>query len=105
MVLNKKGQAGALVFMLAIVVIILALAFIPSVNVVVTNAMANSTNTTTNDIDGNPGTVESIGMSCTSTTDDFIKAGCWIVDLSQSYFIGGLLAMAGVVIAARLLFS
>jgi len=91
MVLNKKGQVGALVFMLAIVVIILALAWAVPVNEMTTLAMNE--------------TSEIGGMNCTLTSDDYVKAGCWVADLGQGYFIGGILAIAGIIIAGRMFFS
>ena len=87
--MNNKAQASVLVFMIAVVVIILALALAYPVNQMTTNAMNE--------------TSEIGGMNCTSTTDDFVKAGCWVVDLGQGYFIGGLLALAGLIIGARLI--
>jgi len=90
--INNKAQGGIfLVFMLAIVVIILALAFAPPVNQITTLAMNE--------------TSEIGGMNCTSTTDNFVKAGCWVTDIGQGYFIGGLIALAGLIIAARVIFS
>ena len=91
MVLGNKGQVGALVFMLAIVVIILALAWVVPVNQLTTMAMNE--------------TSEIGGMNCTDTTDDYVKAGCWVADLGQGYFIGSILAIAGIIIAGRLFFS
>ena len=85
MVINKKGQSAVLVFMIAVVVIILGLAFAFPVNEATTNAQTS--------------------MNCSTTTDDFVKAGCWVQDIGQGYFIGGILAFAGVIIAARILFS
>ena len=91
MVLNNKGQAGALVFMVAIVIIILALAWAVPVNEMTTLAMNE--------------TSEIGGMNCTDTTDDYVKAGCWVADLGQGYFIAGILALAGVIIVGRIMFS
>ena len=91
MVMNKKGQTMALAFMLAVVVILLALAFAKPVNEMTTMAM-NDTSAIG-------------GMNCTATTDEFVKAACWTADIGQFYVIGGLLALAGVIIGARALFS
>jgi hypothetical protein len=77
--------------MLAIVVIILALAWAVPVNQMTTMAM-NETSTIG-------------GMNCDATTDDFVKAGCWVMDLGQGYFIGGILAIAGIIVAGRIAFS
>ena len=89
--LGNKAQAGALVFMLAVVAILLALAFAPSVNEITTKAM-NATS-------------EVGGMNCTATSDDFVKAACWTADIGQAYFIGGILAIAGVIIAGRVIWG
>jgi len=87
--MNNKAQASVLAFMIAIVVIILAISLAFPLNQMTTNAMNE--------------TSEIGGMNCTATTDDFVKAGCWVVDLGQGYFIGGLLAIAGLIIGARLI--
>ena len=60
---NKKGQVFAVAFMLAVVVILLGLAWAFPVNETATNAMTS--------------------MNCTSTTDDFVKAACWTLDIGQ----------------------
>jgi hypothetical protein len=81
--------------MLAIVIIICALAFAPVVNNITGSAM-NKTNEF-----GEQG-----GMDCTNTTiSDFQKAACWTIDIGQFYFIGGLIALAGIVIGARILWG
>lgn len=92
--MNNKAQASIVVFMLAIVIIILALAWAKPVNEQTTLAM-NKTNQY-----GELG-----GMDCTATTDNYVKAACWIVDINQGYFIGGIIAIAGLVIAAKILFD
>ena len=89
--MNRKGQVVALAFMLAIVVIILALAWAKPVNELTTMAM-NETSSIG-------------GMNCTDTTDNFVKAGCWTADIGQAYVIGGIIAIAGIIIAGRLLFQ
>ena len=90
--MNKKAQASALAFMLAVVVIILGLAWISPVNEMTKLAMNE--------------TSEIGGMNCTSSAlDDFTKAGCWTLDIAQVYFIGGIIALAGVIIAARIIFG
>ena len=91
MVLNKKGQMAALVFMLSIVLIILGLALAFPLNEITTSAMNE--------------TSEIGGMNCTGTTDDFVKAGCYTVDLTQVLFIGGLIALAGIIISAKIIFG
>jgi hypothetical protein len=87
--MNNKGQTIALAFMLGIVVLILALAFAKPVNEITTLAMNE--------------TSEIGGMNCTGTIDNFVKAGCITADLGQAYIIGGLIALAGIIIGARLI--
>jgi hypothetical protein len=88
---NKRSQTIALAFMLAIVVLILALAFVKPLNQMTTLAM----NTTS----------EIGGMDCDNTVDKFVKAGCITADIGQAYIIGGLISIAGLIIGARLLFE
>lgn len=91
--MNSRGQVAAMAFMIAIVIIILALAWTPAINEITSNVMNE-----TYPIGGD-------GMNCSATTDNFVKAGCWVADINQAYFIGGLLAIAGIVIAARLIWG
>ena len=78
--------------MLALTIIVLALALAPVVR--------DFTESARNESSG-----DTIGMNCSTTTDDFVKAGCIATDLSLFYLIGGLLVIAGVVITSRIIFS
>ena len=91
--MNKVGQVGnyAVAFMLAIVIIIIGVSLAHPVNEVTTMAM-NETSSIG-------------GMNCTSTVDDFTKAGCWTMDIGQAFFIGSLIALGGVIISARIIFQ
>ena len=89
--MNNKAQTSIVAFMIAIVIIFIGLAFIPATNEITTKAM----NTTS----------EVGGMDCANTADDFVKAACYVVDINQLLFIGGLIALAGVLIAAKIIFS
>jgi ABC-type lipoprotein release transport system permease subunit len=91
---NKKAQASVVVFMLAITIVILALAWAKPLNEQTTLTM-NETNQY-----GEVG-----GMNCTGATDNYIKAACWITDINQGYFIGALIAIAGLVIGVKILFG
>ena len=84
---NNKAQAGmyAMAFMLAIVVIILGLAWAFPINEATSNARTD--------------------MNCSTTTDDFVSAGCLVTDIGQGYFIISILAIAGTVIAVRVIFQ
>ena len=93
--MNNKAQVSMVAFMLAIVIIILGLSFAFPVNESTTNAM--------NETDSSLGEVG--GLNCTGTTDNYVKATCWVTDIGQAWFIGAILAMAGLVIAARVIWG
>lgn len=85
MVMNKRGQVVFVTFMIAVVVIVLALAFAFPVKEATTNARAD--------------------MNCSDTSiSNFDKAGCMASDLTLFYVIGGMIFIAGVVMAARVVF-
>ena len=93
MVLKKKGQVQLYVFMLAMVIIILALAIAPAVKQSV-------------DIARNQTNGDTIGMDCSnSSISNFQKAGCIAADITIFHFIGGLIMIAGSVLAAKIIFS
>lgn len=82
--MNNKGQVVFFLFMLAIVAVVLTIGISYAVRQSSDDAMTS--------------------MNCTnSTISDFTKAGCWVADISPAYFIGGLLALAGVIITAKVL--
>ena len=89
--MSNKAQLSVVAFMVAIAIIILALAFMPSINLLSTNAQNE--------------TSEIGGMNCTATTDDFVKAACYTADITQFWFIGGLVALAGILISAKIIFG
>ena len=89
--MNNQGQLSVVAFMIAVAIIVLALAFIPSINLLSTNAQNE--------------TSEIGGMNCTATTDDFVKAACYTADITQFWFIGGLIALAGVIVSAKIIFG
>ena len=91
--MNNKGQTMIVAFMLATVVIILGIAWAWPVNEITTNAMNE-----TYQIGGD-------GMNCTGVIDDFTKAGCLAMDINQSFFIGSIIAIAGIIIGAKLIWS
>lgn len=83
---NNKGQAIFVSLMIAIVVIVLALAWAFPVRQSVDTARTS--------------------MDCTNTSiSSFDKATCLASDLTIFYFIGGLIAIAGLVIGARIAFT
>lgn len=91
MVVNNKGQIFFYTLMLSAVVIVLALALAVPVKQTVDDARSPSDN-------------ESVGLDCNnSTISDFQQAQCLLTDLATPYFFFGFLAIAGVVIGAKLL--
>lgn len=90
--MNNKGQVFFYGMMLGLVIIVLALALAPSVRDFTESAM--------NDTVG-----DTLGLNCTSTDSNFIKATCVVVDISIFYVIGTLLLIGGAVIAGKLLFT
>lgn len=90
MVLSNKAQVSILAFMIGVVILILALAWIFPINQITTMSMSNSS------------TIG--GMDCNnSSISDYTKATCWIVDIGQNYFIGGIIALAGIIFAAKII--
>lgn len=89
--MNKKGQVIFYGLMLAVVVIIVAMVLAPVIK---------------NHLDGvmGPNTATTQGLDCTnSSIPDFQKGQCVVTDWSQVYFFFGLLAVAGVVIGAKII--
>lgn len=88
LVYNSRGQVIFYTMMLAIVLIILALAFAPTLKIFVEDA-------------SNPD-----NLDCTnSSISNFDRTACLITDVSMFYFIGGLIFLAGAVIVARVVFA
>jgi uncharacterized protein (UPF0333 family) len=93
MMKNKKGQVVFYTLMLSVVVVVLALAMTPVVKQVVDNSTGEDTDTQQ-------------GMSCNnSTISDFRKAQCVLTDLTTPFFLYGMLAIALIIIGARVIFG
>jgi hypothetical protein len=91
--MNSKGQVVLFSLMMGLILIILAIAFTSPL----TQYIGGFRNTT-NDIG------EFSGLDCdNSSISDFQKATCLISDLTVPYFIGIVLALAGIVIGARII--
>ena len=90
--MNNKGQVFFYGMMLGLVIIVLALALAPSVR--------DFTESAINDTVG-----DTLGLNCTGTDSNFIKATCVVVDISIFYVIGTLLLIGGAVIAGKILFT
>jgi len=89
MVLNNKGQVFFYTLMLGIVIVLLALAFADPLRETIDTARSPSTN-------------DSVGLDCgNGSISDFDKANCTMVDLGLPYFFFGLLALAGIVVGAK----
>ena len=87
--MNKSGQVIIYAFMVALVVIILALSLAPSVKVFTDDARNETT-----------------GMNCTSPDlSNYDKAACVTTDMTIFYFIGGLIFIAGIIITAKIVFT
>ena len=79
--------------MLSIVIIILALAFAGPLKTTFEGIAAPNTNS-------------SQGLDCANTSiSDFDKATCSSLDIAMPMFIGAMIAIAGAIVGARLLFS
>jgi len=86
--MNKKGQVVFYGFMIGIVIFVLALALAPSVRDFTYSARNESYGDT-------------IGLNCSTTNDDFIKAACIVTDMNLFYFVATLIFMAGAVVTAK----
>lgn len=84
--MNNKGQTILFLLMVSIVIVILALALAyPS-----TEASQNAYSS----------------MNCSNTTvNDYTKAGCYITDITPSYFIGAIILLGGIFLTSRVLFG
>lgn len=83
---NKKGQLIFVSFMFAVTIIVLALAWAFPIREAVDNTRTS--------------------MDCSNTSiSNFDKAGCLVSDMTIFYFIGGLIAMVGIVIGTKIAFT
>jgi len=91
MVLNSKGQIFFYTLMLSVAIIVLSMALVVVVKQGVDTARA-------------PSTDDSVGLDCgNSSISDFQQGQCILTDLATPYFFFGFLAIAGMVIGAKLL--
>jgi len=90
--MNKNGQVVFYGFMLGMLIFVLTLALAPPVRDFTYVAMNESVGDT-------------IGLNCSTTSDNFVKATCIVTDMSLFYFIGILLFIAGAVVTARFFFG
>lgn len=90
--MNNRGQLTTffVTLMIGLVVIIIAMAFAPLLQQMITGAAQNSTSTT-------------LGLNCTSPVDSYRQGTCMISDISLPAFIGALIFAGGAIIGARLL--
>ena len=94
--MNKQGSVVIYGMMLAITIIVLVLALAP----VVSDAIQSARNETDLTDPNSP----VVGMNCSTTTNNFVKAGCLAADISIFYWVGGLLFLAGAVVTAKIYF-
>lgn len=88
--MNKSGQVFLVSLMIAIIFILLGLAFAPSIKQFTDTARSPSTN-------------DSVGLDCgNSSISNFDKGTCVFVDLYNPYFAGFLIFAAGAIVAAKI---
>jgi len=85
---GKKGQIIFYSLMVGVVVFIVALALASPI----TDSIGSVMNETSGDL---------VGLNCTSTDSNFIKATCVVTDITPFYFIGFLLFLAGAIVTAK----
>lgn len=89
--MNNRGQVFLVSLMIAIVFIIMALAFAPPIKEFTDNARNVSSDT-------------AVGLDCSNTSiNNFDKASCIFVDLYNPYFAGFLIFSASAIIAAKII--
>ena len=94
--MNNRGQVIFFTFMLALTVIVLALGLAFPVKETIDNATNSSNNSQATDPSGT--------LNCNnSTLSNFDKGACVVADMSMFYFLGGLIFIAGSILAARIL--
>lgn len=87
---NRRGQAAMVTTMIAVVFILLALAFAPVIKQFVDSARGPTTET-------------QVGLDCSnSSIDDYAKANCVATDSLMPYYIGFMIFGAGAIIGAKL---
>ncbi len=92
--MNNRGQVFLFLIMLAMVIVILSLALSPTIK-----EFSDSSRNTTIGADAQ-------GLDCdNSSISDFDKSTCIVVDLYNPYWVGFLLGLAGLVIAAKVVFK
>lgn len=90
---NKRGQIVFYTLMLCVVVIVVALAL--------SQPLKQQA-----DITRNVTTETGVGLDCSNSSISTYQRGqCILTDLSTPYFIGGLLAIAGIIAGARILYG
>jgi predicted metal-binding membrane protein len=94
MVLSNRGQVMLYGFMMALVIVILALAFAYPIWQSTTDARSDTTSS------------GGLGLNCSSTTlSGYDKAACITTDMTTFYFVGILVFIGGAVLIAKLVFT
>ena len=92
MAISNKGQVVFLGLMIAVTVIVLALAL--------AYPLKQATDSARNQSDWIGGK----GLDCSnSSISDYDKGACTIIDLTTPYFIGALIAIAGIIFVAKII--
>lgn len=91
--MNNRGTVIFYTIMLSVVLIVILLAMTPVVKTFVDDARGNTTE-------------DHQGLDCTNSTatiSNFQEAQCIVTDLATPYYFFGMLAIAGIVIGAKVL--
>jgi hypothetical protein len=87
--MNNKGQVVFFGLMLGVLVVVIALALVPTLKTFVDDARSPTSDT-------------AVGLDCDNETiSDYQKSQCVITDLSLPYFFLGLIGIALLVIGAK----
>jgi hypothetical protein len=90
---NNKGQTVIYTLMLAAVVVLFVIGIAPTLKIFTENARAPTSDT-------------AVGLDCANNSiSDFDKASCTMVDINFPFVILSMLALAGVIIGAKVMFQ
>lgn len=106
---GKQGQVVFFTFMLALTLIVLALGLAFPVRETIDNIRGNTTNSNFTYVNESDvvvnGTITQLGLDCDNEAiSNFDKGACIVADLTMFHFIGGLIFLAGTILAAKVLF-
>jgi len=90
--MNKRGQTAFYAMMLSVTVVVLVLALAVPGKQFIDDALGNST-------------ADFIGLNCDTTTDNYRKGTCTILDFSLAYVFGGMLLIGVGIMLSRIQFG